>query len=212
MFACGRTADLGLTGWIARDAHVVTVRARARQICGQAADLGIHVAKRRRNRYSSYMCSDGSGDVLADLEAALDRLAGEDLKSLFGPQVLDRTRRLMVAEEPAGRPGGPRRCARGSSPGPPSTTGRPACSRGCAGTRRLSPAAAHRLVATGRALDHLPAVAAAFAAGRLTAEQVAVIAPVARPENLAAAAAQGSTWPASTRRWPRPPPPARTGS
>ena len=36
-----------------------------------------------------------------------------------------------------------------------------------------------------------PRSAAAFADGRVTAEQVAVIAPVARPENLAAAAEQG---------------------
>ena len=35
-------------------------------------------------------------------------------------------------------------------------------------------------MAAGRALEHLPAVAAAFAAGRVTAEAVAVIAPVAR--------------------------------
>src|SRR4051812_50034175 len=41
------------------------------------------------------MCSNGSGDALADVEAALDRLAGEDLKGMFGPQVLDRTRRLL---------------------------------------------------------------------------------------------------------------------
>ena len=37
------------------------------------------------------MCSDGSGDALAELESALDRLAAEDLKGMFGPQVLDRT-------------------------------------------------------------------------------------------------------------------------
>ena len=41
------------------------------------------------------MCSDGSGDALADLEAALERVAAVDLKGQFGPQLLDRTRRLM---------------------------------------------------------------------------------------------------------------------
>jgi len=55
----------------------------------------------------------------------------------------------------------------------------------------LSSAAAHRLVVSGRALEHLPAVAAAFAAGRVTAEQVAVIAPITRPAHVAAAAGQG---------------------
>ena len=39
------------------------------------------------------MCSDRSGDPLADLEAVLDRVTAEDLKGLFGPQVLDRSRR-----------------------------------------------------------------------------------------------------------------------
>jgi hypothetical protein len=57
------------------------------------------------------------------------------------------------------------------------------------GHGRLSAGAAHRLVRTGRALEHLPAVAAAFTAGRVTAEQVAVIAPVTKDEQLAAAEA-----------------------
>jgi hypothetical protein len=56
---------------------------------------------------------------------------------------------------------------------------------------RLSARAAARIVGNGRALEQLPAVAAGFAAGRVTAEQVAAIAPVSRPENMAAAAAQG---------------------
>jgi hypothetical protein len=56
---------------------------------------------------------------------------------------------------------------------------------------RLSAAAAVRLVRCGRALEHLPALAAAFAAGDVTADQVAVVAPIAREERLAAAAEQG---------------------
>src|SRR3954449_8703372 len=67
------------------------------EICGQPPDLGVRGAGRRPGRYSSYMCSDGSGDALADVEAALARLAGEDLKGMFGPQVLDHTRRLLRA-------------------------------------------------------------------------------------------------------------------
>src|SRR5205823_4030333 len=59
------------------------------------------------------------------------------------------------------------------------------------GHGRLSDAGAHRLVASGRALEHLPAVAAAFTAGRVSAEAVAVIAPVARDKHRAAAAAAG---------------------
>ncbi len=58
------------------------------------------------------------------------------------------------------------------------------------GHTRLSPAAASRLVAHGRALEQLPAVAAAFAEGSITAEQVAVIAPVAAGEHVTEAAEQ----------------------
>src|SRR3954470_623975 len=59
------------------------------------------------------------------------------------------------------------------------------------GHARLSPAAAGQLVRNGRALEQLPAMAAAFADGAVTAEQVSVVAPVTRPEHLAAAADQG---------------------
>ena len=102
------------------------------------------------------------------------------------------------------------------------------------GHARLSPAAIGQLLRTGRAIEHLPAVAAAFADGRITAEQVSVLAPVVSPVNLAAAAEQGvdlaevdavlaqtaatrehahlarwctTTWPGSTPTVPNPTPP-----
>src|SRR5688572_1760966 len=59
------------------------------------------------------------------------------------------------------------------------------------GHLRLSPGAAGQLVRNGRTLEHLPAVAAACAAGLVTAEQVAVLAPVTTATNLAAAAERG---------------------
>jgi hypothetical protein len=59
------------------------------------------------------------------------------------------------------------------------------------GHARLSPAAAGQLVRNGRSLEHLPAVAAAFADGVITAEQVTVIAAITRTENITAAAEQG---------------------
>jgi hypothetical protein len=59
------------------------------------------------------------------------------------------------------------------------------------GHLRLSPGAASQIVRNGRTLEQLPAVAAACADGVVTAEQVAVLAPVARPKHVAAAAAQG---------------------
>jgi hypothetical protein len=55
------------------------------------------------------------------------------------------------------------------------------------GHGRLSAAVAAQLVRNGRALQQLPAVAAGCSAGVITAEQVAVIAAVTRPEHLAAA-------------------------
>src|SRR3954449_3726063 len=59
------------------------------------------------------------------------------------------------------------------------------------GHARLCPAAAGQLARNGRALEFLPKVAAGCAAGVITAEQVAVMAKVTRPEPLAPAADQG---------------------
>ena len=56
---------------------------------------------------------------------------------------------------------------------------------------RLSAREAARIVRNGRALEQLPAVAAAFAVGAVSADQVAVIAPVAAMEVQAEAVGQG---------------------
>jgi hypothetical protein len=136
------------------------------------------------------MCSGGSGDALSELEAVLDRLADEDLKGVFGPQVLERTNRLLrVANRLEAQLA--RSVREGELTQASETDGQATMQSWLRGLGRLSGAAAHRLVAIGRACEHLPAVAAGFAEGRVTAEQVAAIAPVARPENLAEAAAQG---------------------
>ena len=135
------------------------------------------------------MCSDGSGDPLADLEAVLDRVAAEDLKGLFGPQVLDRSRRLTVLKNRLDAQLA--RCVReGELTGAAEHDGQAGMQSWLRGHCRLSPGEAARMVRNGRALDQLPAVAAACADGAVSAEQLAVIAPVTRPENLAAAAAQ----------------------
>ncbi|MGY1829422.1 DUF222 domain-containing protein [Geodermatophilus sp. SYSU D01180] len=55
---------------------------------------------------------------------------------------------------------------------------------------RLSAAEASRLVRNGRALEHLPALAEAHAAGLVSAEQVAVAARAVTPERLASALEQ----------------------
>lgn len=59
------------------------------------------------------------------------------------------------------------------------------------GHGRLSGAAAHKLVTVGRALDHLPAAATAFADGAVTADQVAVLGQVATEAHRTAADTQG---------------------
>ncbi|GAB3200129.1 HNH endonuclease signature motif containing protein [Geodermatophilus arenarius] len=56
---------------------------------------------------------------------------------------------------------------------------------------RLSTAEASRLVRTGQALEHLPALAEAHDAGLVSAEQVTVAAKAVTPERLTAAAAAG---------------------
>jgi hypothetical protein len=58
------------------------------------------------------------------------------------------------------------------------------------GHAHLSHAEAGRVVRSGRALEHLPATAAAFAEGAITAGQVAVIAPIAWDDERAAAETQ----------------------
>ena len=110
---------------------------------------------------------------------------------MFGPQVLDRTAAVAACAEPARRPGRPH--VREGELTQAAETRRAEDDAVLAA--RARPAVAGRGAAgwcgTGRALEQLPAVAAAFADGRVTAEQVAVIAPVTRPENVAAAAEQG---------------------
>jgi len=135
------------------------------------------------------MCSGSSSDAIADLECALDRLAEQDLKRMFGPQVLDRTRRLLRAQNRLDAQVA-RTVREGELTQAAEHDGLKTMQSWLRGHGRLSASAAHRLVTSGRALEYLPAAAAAFADGRLTAEQVAVIAPVTRDEHRGAAAAQ----------------------
>ena len=56
---------------------------------------------------------------------------------------------------------------------------------------RLSARTSFATVRAGRTIEQLPAVAAGFAAGLITTDQIAVIAPVVHPQNLAKAADLG---------------------
>ena len=126
---------------------------------------------------------------MGEFSSALDALAAEDLHCLFAPALLDRTRMLLAVrnrvEAELARTVREAEVMQAAEHDGLKTMG-----SWLRGHGRLTAAAAARLVAPGRALTQLPAVAAAFADGAITAEQVAAIAPVTTPEHRAAAAGQ----------------------
>ncbi len=125
------------------------------------------------------------------LQSLLDALADGPLDDLLtDEEVLDRTALLVrvgngVAAELT------RTVRRAETMQAPERDGLKSMRSWLPGHLPLSVRAAHRLVVNGRALEQLPAVAAAFAAGAVTAEQVAVIAPVAAVDVQAEAVGQG---------------------
>src|SRR4051794_17701076 len=121
--------------------------------------------------------------------SALKALAADDLHGMAAPQLLDRTRLLVEARN--GLDAELARTVRlGEVMQAPEHDGLKSMQSWLRGHCRLSNAAAGQLVRNGRALELLPAVAAAAAAGQVPADQVAVIGQIARPEHLARAAAQ----------------------
>src|SRR3954470_9332969 len=122
--------------------------------------------------------------------SALDGLAAEDLFGLSAAGLLDRTAELVAARNRIDAELA-RTVRRAELAQAPEHDGLKTMASWLRGHARLSPAAAGQLVRNGRALELLPAVAAGSAAGVITAEQVGVLAPVTRPETLAAAAGQG---------------------
>src|SRR5919205_125705 len=117
-------------------------------ICGRGPDLGIQGAGRRTDRYPSYMCSDASGDTLIRLEADLERLSGQDLKRMFGPQVLDRGRRLLALKNRIDAELA-RTVREGELTQAAEHDGAKTMQSWLRGHGRLSAAAAHRLVVSG---------------------------------------------------------------
>ena len=103
------------------------------------------------------------------LASAHDGLAGEDLSPLFGPALLERLRPLLVAQNrlAAEVARTVREC---EVSGAAEFDGLKVMTSWLRGHAHLSTAEAARVVRTGRALEHLPAMAEAFAAGRVTGE------------------------------------------
>src|SRR3954468_20135872 len=136
--------------------------------------------------------------AMGELRSALDDLAADDLQAMPTPEVMDRLRELLQLQNRiAAEVTRPVRAA--DLAGGAELDGLKTMPSWLRGHAHLSPSAASALVRSGRALEFLPAVAAAFADGTVTADQVAVIAPVANEHNLARAAAQEVDLPGADR-------------
>lgn len=127
---------------------------------------------------------------MGELTSALDMLAGDDLFGLSAAGLLERTAELVRVRNRLDAELA-RTVRRAELAQACEYDGSKSMASWLRGHARLSPSAAAQMVRNGRALESLPAVAAAWAAGAVTAEQVAVIAPVVKPEHVAAAAEQG---------------------
>src|SRR3954466_2998111 len=130
------------------------------------------------------------GGVVGELQSVLDALAAEDLDGLVASQLLDRTAELVRARNriDAELTRTVRRCEVTQAA---EHDGLRSMASWLRGHVRLSAGEVRRLVGNGRALAQLPQLAAAVAAGAITAEQVAVIAPVTGLEAHARAVEQG---------------------
>ena len=127
---------------------------------------------------------------MGELQSALDALAAEDVRSLPPRQQLDDIGQLLEARNRLDAQLA-RRVRAAELQQAPEDDGLKSMQSWLRGRGRLSPGAAGQLVRNGRALDHLPALASAFADGAVTAEQVAAIAPVVKEDRRTAAIAQG---------------------
>ena len=127
---------------------------------------------------------------MSELRSALDALAADDVGSLAPRQQLDEIALLLEARNRLDAQLTLRvRAAELQQAA--EDDGLKSMQSWLRGHGRLSHAAAGQLVRNGRALDHLPALASAFADGAVTAEQVAVVAPVVKEDRRTAALAQG---------------------
>ncbi|TFV64258.1 UNVERIFIED_ORG: HNH endonuclease [Bacillus sp. AZ43] len=125
------------------------------------------------------------------LQSLLDSLQAEPLDDLVtADQVLDRTS-LLVAVRNAVDAELTASVRRAENVQAPERDGMRSMRSWLRGHSRLSARDAARIVGNGRALEQLPAVGAAFAAGAVTAEQVSVMAPVAAVDVQAEAVGQG---------------------
>jgi Domain of unknown function (DUF222)/HNH endonuclease len=130
-----------------------------------------------------------TGGVVAELLEALEAVSVDDLHTLSAPELLDRARSLVTVINRA-QAELSRTVRRAELAQAFEHDGMKSPQAWLRGHCRLSPAAAGQVVRNGRALELLPAVAEAAAAGQVTAEQVTVIGKITTPRNLALLAEQ----------------------
>jgi hypothetical protein len=119
-------------------------------------------------------------------------MSSDGLHALTGPQLRDRTREL-VAERNRIDAELARTVLVADRAGAFAGDGQKTAQSWLRGHCRLSKTAASQVVRNGRALEQLPSVAAAHAAGALTADQVEVIAKITTKRYARLIAAQGGT-------------------
>ena len=127
---------------------------------------------------------------MGDLESALDALAAEDLHGLPSPALLERTAELVKARNRIDAELA-RTVRRADLAQAPEQDGLKSMASWLRGHCRLSAKTSFAVVRAGRTVEQLPVLAAGFAAGLITADQLAVIAPVIHPQNLGKAADLG---------------------
>jgi hypothetical protein len=127
---------------------------------------------------------------VSELRSALDALAVEDLHGLSEGQVLDRTALLVQVVNRASAEL-TRTVRHGQLTQASERDGLKSMRSWLIGHVRLAPGEASRVVRSGRALEHFPALAAGFADGHVTAAQVDVVATAVGAAERARAEEQG---------------------
>ncbi|GAA4755526.1 HNH endonuclease signature motif containing protein [Modestobacter marinus] len=127
---------------------------------------------------------------MSELISALDALGADDLHALTDGQVLDRTAMLVqVVNRASAELTRTVRCADATQAA--EHDGLKSMRSWLIGHARLAPAEASRILRSGRALEHFPTLAAGFAEGQVTPEQVDVVAKKVGPVEAARAGEQG---------------------
>ncbi|MBB3674391.1 HNH endonuclease signature motif containing protein [Modestobacter versicolor] len=127
---------------------------------------------------------------MSELRSVLDALAGDDLHGLADGEVLERVA-LLVAVVNQATAELTRTVRHAETTQAAEHDGLKSMRSWLIGHRRLAPAEASRVIRSGRALEHFPALAAGFAEGAVTAAQVDVVAGAVGERERAQAVEQG---------------------